>query len=71
VASREIVGASASVIFPCTIESRRWRAVMDEVDKGCSEPCVSVVTVTRTTGILIRSWLKALAVNVSQPSGRL
>jgi len=24
VASRWIVGASASVIFPCTIESRRW-----------------------------------------------
>jgi len=26
VASRRIVGASASVIFPCTIKSRRWRA---------------------------------------------
>ena len=37
VASRRIVSASASVIFPCTINSRRWRAVMEEVDKGCSE----------------------------------
>ena len=35
-ASRQIVGASASVIFPCTIKCRRWRAVMEVVDKGCS-----------------------------------
>jgi len=49
VASRRIVGASASVIFPCTIKSRRWQAVMEEVDKGCSEVCVTVGTVTRTT----------------------
>jgi len=27
VASRRIVGASASVIFPCTIKSRRWQAI--------------------------------------------
>ena len=45
VASRWIVGASASVIFPCTIQSRRWRAVMEEVDKGrsnyryCDQDC--------------------------------
>ena len=57
VASRQIVGfcASASVIFPCTIKSRRWQAVMEEVDKGCSEFCVTVGTVIRTAGILIHS----------------
>ena len=36
-ASRWIVGAS--VVFPCTLKSKRW-AVMEEVDKGCSEICV-------------------------------
>ena len=54
-----------------TITSRRWRAVMKEVDKGCSEFCVTVGTATRTAGILVHSWLKALAVNLSWPSGRL
>jgi len=33
-------GASASVIFHCTIKSKRWRAIMEEVDKGYSEFCV-------------------------------
>ena len=51
----------------CTIKSRRWRAIMREVDKGCSEFCVTLSTV----GILIHSRLKALAVNLSQPSARL
>jgi len=37
VAFRRIVGASASVIFLCTIKARRWRAIMEEVDKGCSK----------------------------------
>jgi len=64
---RWIVGASASVIFPCSIKSRRWRAVMEEVDKGCSNFSIIV----DTAGILIHSQLKALAVNLSQPSGRL
>jgi len=44
------------------------------VDKGCSEFCVIVGTVTRTAGILIHivGWrLKTLAVNLSQPSGQL
>jgi len=36
VASSRIVGASASVIFGCAIKSRKWRAVMKEVDKGYS-----------------------------------
>ena len=45
VASRWIVNASASVIFPCTTKSRRWQAVMEEVDKGCSEFCITVGTV--------------------------
>ena len=67
VASRRIVGASASVIFPCCIKSRRWRAIMEEVDKGCSEFCITVGTATRTVGILIHSQLKALAVNLSRP----
>jgi len=67
VASRRIVGASASIVFPCT---RRWRA-MEEVDKGFSEFCTTVGTATRIAGILIQSWLKALAVNLSQPSGWL
>ena len=31
---------------------------MEEVDKGCSEFCVTVGTVTRTAGILIRSRVK-------------
>jgi len=70
-ASRRIVGASASVIFPCTIKSRRWQAVVKQVDKGCCEFCVTVGTVTRTAGILIHGRLKALAVNLSQPSGQL
>ena len=69
-ASRGIVGASASYLF-CTIKSRRWRAVMEEVEKGCREFCVTVGTVTRTAGILIHSWLKVLAVNLRQPSGQL
>ena len=71
VASRWTVRASASIIFPCSIKSRRWQSVMEEVDEGCSEPCVSVGTVTRTAGILIHSWLKALAVNLIRPSGWL
>ena len=66
-----IISAFASVIFPCTIKSRRWRAIMAKVCKGCSEFCVTVDTVTRTGGILIRSRLKALAVHLSWPSGRL
>jgi len=41
---------------------------MTEVDKGCSEFCITVGTVTRTAGILIHSWLKALAVNLSRPT---
>ena len=41
VASIRIVGASASVIFPCSIKSTRWQAVMEEVDKGCSEFCAT------------------------------
>ena len=44
VASRRIVGAPASVIFPCTIKSRRWRAMMEEVDEGCSVFCITVGT---------------------------
>ena len=44
---------------------------MEKVEKGCSEFCVTVGTATRTAGILIHSQLKALAVNLSQPSGRL
>jgi len=53
------------------LRPRRWRAIMEEVDKGCSEFCVTAGTVTRTAGILIRSRLKALAVNLSWPSGLL
>ena len=54
-----------SVIFHCTIKSRRWQAVMKEVDKGCSKFFVTVGTLTRTVGILIHSLLKVLAVNLS------
>ena len=43
---------------------------MEEVDKGCSEFYVAG-TVTRITSILIYSRLKALAVNLSWPSGRV
>jgi len=70
VVSRRIVGVSASVIFPCTIKSRRWQAVMEEVDKGCSKFCITIGTLTRTIGVLICSWLKVFAVNLSQPSGQ-
>ena len=59
------------VIFPGTIKSRRWRTVLEEVDKGCSKFCITVGTATRTAGILIHSQLKRLAVNLSCPSGRL
>ena len=51
-------GASASVIFPCTIKSKRWWAVMEDVDKGCSELWITVGTVTSTAGILIHSRLR-------------
>ena len=63
----------ASVIFPYTIKSSRRRAAIEEVDKGCSEFCVTVGTATRTAGVLIQihSWLKSLGVNLSQPSSRL
>ena len=45
---------------------------MDEVDKGCSEFCVTVGTATRTVGLLIHSRLKVLLpVNLRRPSGRL
>jgi len=57
------------VIFPCTIKTTRWQAVMEEVDKGCSEFCLTVGTVTRIASILIHSQI--LGVNTSQPSGRL
>ena len=53
------------------MKSRRCRAVMEEVDKGCSEFCVTAGTVTRTAGILIHSRLKAMAVNLSRTSGQL
>ena len=71
VASRWIISASASVIFPCIIKSRRWQAIMKEVDKGCSKFCITVGTLTRTAGILICSQLQMLAVNLSQPAGCL
>jgi len=45
---------SPDVIFLCSIKSRRWRAVMEEVDKGCSEFYVTAGTVTRIAGILIQ-----------------
>jgi len=44
---------------------------MEQVDKGCSQFCITVGTVTSTADILIDSWLKALAVDLSRPSGRL
>ena len=53
-----------------TINSRRWRAVMEEVDKRCSEFCVTVGTATRTASILTNSRLNALAVTFSWPSGQ-
>jgi len=52
------------VIFPCTIKSTRWRAIMEEVYKGCSEFCGYCDQDCRHT-----DRLKALAVNLSQPSG--
>jgi len=61
---------SPDVIFLCSIKSRRWQAVMEEVDKGRSEFCITVGTVTRIASILIQL-VKALAVNLSRPSGRL
>jgi len=60
-----------TVIFPCTIKSRRWQAITEEVDKGCSEFYVTVGTVIRTADILTHSRLNVLAVYLSQPSGRL
>jgi len=68
VASRRIVSASASVVFPCIIKSRRRCAVIEEVDKGCYKFCITIGTATRTAGILIHSQLKALAVNLSRPA---
>jgi len=49
---------SASVIFTRTRKSTRWRAIMEEVDKGCREFCTTVGTVTRTASIVgQRHWL--------------
>jgi len=59
---------SASVIFPCTIKSRRRQAIMEDVDKGRSEFCVTAGTATRTASILIYSRLKMLAVKLSRPT---
>jgi len=42
-----------------------------EADKGCSKLCLTVGIVTRTASILIHTQLKALAVHLSQPAGRL
>jgi len=53
-----VVGAAASVIVPCTIESRIRQAIMEEVDKGCNEFCETVGTVTRIASILIHRWLQ-------------
>jgi len=56
-ASRRIVPL---VIFLHTIKTRRWQEIMEGADKGCSEFCITVGTVTRTAGILIHSqrhWL--------------
>ena len=77
-ASRWIAGVSASFI-PWWIfstlslhhKSRRWRAKIEDVDEGCSKFCVTVGSATVTAGILIHSQLKALAVNLSRPSGWL
>jgi len=58
------------LFLPCTTQSPRWQAMMDEVDKGCNDFYITVGTVTRTAGILIHShrhWL----LNLSHPSGRL
>jgi len=44
---------------------------MEQVDKGRSQFCITVGTVTSTADILIDSWLKALAVDLSRPSGQL
>ena len=63
--SRWINGASASVVFSCTIKFRRWRAVMEEVDKACSEFCVTVGTVTSSASILIHCLLNVPAVNLA------
>jgi len=46
--SKRTVGASAYVFFPSTIKPRRWWAIMEEVDIGCSEFCVTAGTLTRT-----------------------
>ena len=70
IASKQAVGAFASAICPCAIKCRRWWAVMEKVDKWFSEFCITVGT-ARTASILIHSLLKALAVNMSRPSGRL
>jgi len=45
--------------------------VVNGCSKGCSEFCVTVGTATRTASILIHSRSNALAVNLSQPFGRL
>ena len=67
IASKQAVGAFASAICPCAIKCRRWWAVMEKVDKWFSEFCITV----GTASILIHSLLKALAVNMSRPSGQL
>jgi len=66
VVSRLIVGVSAFVFFPGTIKSKRWRAVMEEIDKGCGKFCITVGTATRTAVILIHSQLKVLTEQASR-----
>ena len=60
VTSRRIVRAFASVIFPYTIKSRRWWAIIKEVYKGCCDLCITGLGLSE---ILIHSWLKVLTVN--------
>jgi len=47
VVSGPVVSVPASVIFPCTIKSRRLQVKMEEVDKWCSEFCITVATANR------------------------
>ena len=67
-ASRRIVGASAFVIFPGSIKSRSWQAIMEEIEKWCRE---FILSNSRYCYHVVHSRLKLLAVNLSWWSGWL
>ena len=52
-ASRWIVGAPVSVIFPCTMKSRRWRATVEVVEAVVAPTLYVVVGLVVAASLLV------------------